>query len=202
MVIFFDSLRQETQMWDCDPQAFARELRQRWEKRTGGAIKPRPLTGTASLPQRVMPANSIFLSYAREDFEAVKRLKEWLEARGCDPVWFDLERLEAGENWRNALEDEVRKRCAVFVSCISRTTVGKIGELHRERSWAADTAPIFGDGATFYVPVIIDDLSVGEVRREPLTLFKASHAVPAKGGEASAPLASRLKELQALNRRA
>ncbi len=210
MVIFFDSLRQETQVWQCDPAAFAAELRQRWERRTGQSLAQATPTFTGSaLPSRTMPSNSIFLSYAREDFDAVKRLKEELEARGCREVWFDLERLQAGENWRNALEDEVRRRCSVFVSCISHTTVAKIGVLHNERAWAADTAPQFGGGATFYVPVILDDLPPAGVRREPVTLFKENHAViihhPQDEKERTTVLdrlATRLQELQTQNRRA
>lgn len=209
MVVFFDSLRQETQVWPIEPEEFAAELRRRWEKRTGITVQPAVAPSAVPLPGPAMPSNSIFLSYAREDFEAVRRLRENLALHGCTDVWFDLERLQAGENWRNALETEVRKRCAVFVSCISRTTAGKIGELHRERAWADDTAPIFGDGSTFYVPVLIDDISPGEVRREPLTLFKESHAIRLPGGEvppggtqSMADIARRLGELQTQNRRA
>lgn len=203
MVIFFDSLRQETQVWQCDPAAFAQELRQRWEVRTGAALRPSLNTSATGLPGKVMPSNSIFVSYAREDFDAVKQLKEQLEALGCTDIWFDLERLQAGENWRNALENEVRHRCSVFVSCISKTTVAKIGELHRERHWAADTAPIFGDGATFYVPLVLDDLPVGEVRREPLGLFKEHHAIRLTSADFDLTgLARRLQELQSQNRRA
>jgi hypothetical protein len=203
MVIFFDSLRQETEVWECDPAEFARELKQRWERLRGAAFKPVPAQGAYSgnLPGRVMPSNSIFLSYAREDFDAVKQLKAELEIHGCKDVWFDLERLQAGEHWRNALENEVRRRCAVFVSCISRTTVAKVGELHRERGWAKDTAPIFGDGATFYVAVILDDLKSGEVRREPVDLFKEGHAISLRNYSIET-LAKRLQELQAQNHRA
>ena len=87
--------------------------------------------------------------------------------------------------------------------------MGKIGELHRERAWADDTAPIFGDGSTFYVPVLIDDISPGEVRREPASLFRESHAIRLPGGDVPpgdtqglAEIARRLCELQSQNRRA
>lgn len=209
MVVFFDSLRQETQVWSIEPDQFAAELRRRWEERTGTVLRPSLTPSAVPLPPPSMPSNSIFISYAREDFEAVRRLCENLALHGCREVWFDLERLQAGENWRNALENEVRKRCAVFVSCISRTTVGKIGELHRERAWAADTAPIFGGGASFYVPILVDDLPPCDVRREPDVLFRESHAIRLPGGEAPpdgtitlAEVARRLSDLQAQNRRA
>ncbi|WP_221305371.1 toll/interleukin-1 receptor domain-containing protein [Prosthecobacter dejongeii] len=202
MVIFFDSLRQETKIWQVDPAAFVSELRERWEKRTGVTPKAAAMHQSASLPGKVMPLNSIFLSYAREDFDVVKHLKEQLEFYGCEEVWFDMDRLQVGENWRSALEQEVRCRCAVFVSCISRTTVGRAGELHRERFWAADTAPIFGDGATFYVPLIIDDLPIKEVRREPTALFNEKHAIRLSDDPGVfESLAKRLHEIQHQNRR-
>lgn len=197
LVIFFHSTRQETQVFPCSPAQFCRELRERYEQRFGKKLASQP-TQSFQWPAPRMPAGSVFISYSREDLEPVKRMKSELESAGCE-IWFDLERVQAGELWRNSLEDEVRHRCSVFISVISSNSERQPGCCHEERAWAEARQTREG-GVDFYVPVIIDTTDRDTLRRET-RLHKASNIVPLPGGETTADFRARIRELQLQNRR-
>lgn len=199
LVLFFNSLRQETQVWPCKPAAFCAELRRRWEERHGSS----PVTHSPDgfrWPERSMPRGAVFISYAREDIEAVKRLKTALEISCCN-VWFDLERLQAGENWRNSLEDEVKSRCSVFISIISAASESRAGVVHEERKWAEEADARTGADIEFYVPVIIDDTLDGSLRRET-RLYKKANIARLPAGAATTEFTERIHALQQQNRHA
>jgi TIR domain len=140
-----------------------------------------------------MPAGAIFMSYAREDEEAARRLKAGLERHGC-LVWYDRERLKPGGNWHNNLEDEVKGRCSLFLSVISRTTEGApAGYFHQERNWAAEWQAMFSEGEEFYVPVVIDDSSLA-TKREPRS-FRNVQGTHLPGGEVTAEFGKQMRQL-------
>jgi TIR domain/SIR2-like domain len=162
MVLFFGTLTKSIQIIQCDPVKFSAELARRWHERNPVSSQ----TSRASGPPPRMPRGAIFISYAREDVQVVWKMKQQLEEGGC-VVWFDLERLKPGDHWSGELEDEVSKRCSLFISVISRTTETESeAYYHKERHWAAKRAEKFSQGEPFYLPVIIDDSSF-EFRREP-----------------------------------
>ncbi len=198
LVIFFHSTRQETQVLPCNPAAFCAELRKRYECRFGKKDHAAPVTESFRWPAPKMPAGSVFISYSREDLGPVKVLKSALETAGCD-VWFDLERVQAGELWRNSLEDEVRQRCSVFLSIISANSERQSGCCHEERAWAESRQTREG-GIEFYVPIIIDDADRDNLRRET-RLHKVSNIVTLPDGITPADFAARIRELQQQNRR-
>lgn len=190
MVLFFGTLTKSIQIVYCDPVKFAAELARRWHKRhpvqMGDRLSPPP-------PPR-MPRGAIFISYAREDVATVRKIKLLLEEAGC-VVWFDLERLNPGDNWSGELEDEVSKRCSLFISVVSRTTETKDeAYYHKERTWAAERAKQFSRGEPFYVPVVIDDSS-RNFKREP-RLSRDVHAVRAPDGELPAEVVVHLRSVQ------
>jgi hypothetical protein len=197
LVMFFNSLRQETQVWPCKPADFCAELRRRWEERHGSSPVEHSHDGFR-WPERNMRRGAVFISYAREDIEAVKRLKTSLEAGGCD-VWFDLERLQAGENWRNSLEDEVTHRCSIFISIISSASESRAGVVHEERSWAEVAAARAGADIEFYVPVIIDDTAVESLRRES-RLHKKANIAWLPSGTVTPEFTARIHALQQQSR--
>jgi hypothetical protein len=177
MVLFFGKLTKSIQIVQCDPVKFTAELAKRWHERHPGVGRVRvPLPPSPSMPQ-----SAIFVSYAREDVDSVWKVKQRLE-EGGSVVWFDLERLKPGDYWPAELEDEVSKRCSLFISVISRTTESEIeAYYHMERHWAAERAKKFSRGEAFYLPVIVDDSSF-EFRREP-RLSHEVNATRALGGE-------------------
>lgn len=192
MVLFFGGVSRNIQVIAGDPADFIAELGRRWRER-------HPITeGTASEfvppPELEMPAGSIFLSYAREDEDAARRLKAGLERYGCT-VWYDRERLKPGGNWHNHLQEEVQGRCALFLSVISRTTENApAGYFHQERNWASEWQAMFSEGEEFYVPVIIDDSPL-VTKREPRS-FRNIQATSLPGGEVTEDFGKHLRALQ------
>ena len=55
-----------------------------------------------------MPNDAIFISYASEDIEAVRRLKTALDAAGL-AVWFDKDHLMAGSDWEDEIERNIQR---------------------------------------------------------------------------------------------
>jgi hypothetical protein len=112
LVLFFRAVSRDIHVILQDPVSFCAELARRWkarhpdEERT--KEKPRlPMTTTET------PHGAIFISYAREDEAAAANFVRGLQGAGCT-VWYDRERLQAGQHWHNSLEDEVKWRSALF----------------------------------------------------------------------------------------
>jgi hypothetical protein len=141
-----------------------------------------------------MPRGAVFISYAREDEAAAAKLVAGLQAAGCT-VWYDRERLQAGQHWHNSLEDEVKRGCGLFLSVISRTTEGtRESYYHLERNWAATRAERLAHDEEFYIPVVIDDSPLSAAR-EP-RLFHHIQSTQLPGGAVTRAFAERVLGLQ------
>src|SRR5579872_3082546 len=107
------------------------------------------------------PAGAIFLSYARQDADAARRIADALRAFGLE-VWFDQAELRGGDAWDQKIRKQIRE-CALFMPIISATTRER-GEGYFRREWKLgverthDMAP----GVAFIVPVVIDDTTAEE----------------------------------------
>lgn len=192
MVLFFGGVSRNIQVIAGDPAEFVAELGRRWRERHP------PAEGTPSEfvlpPELEMPSGAIFLSYAREDEDAARRLKAGLERHGCT-VWYDRERLKPGANWHNHLQEEVQGRCSLFLSVISRTTESApAGYFHQERNWASEWQAMFSEGEEFYIPVVIDDSPLA-TKREPRS-FRNVQATSLPGGEVTEEFGRHLRALQ------
>ena len=174
-------------------EAFVAELHERWSRRQ----RPVQAATDGSAPQRFlpplreMPANAIFISYAREDLPAVQRLKAAMDAAGLT-TWFDLDRLEGGDDYDRKIHANIA-RCSFFVPVISATTQRRHeAYFRREWSYAVDRTRNLADGAKFLLPVCIDDTPEAEALvPEP---FKAFHFVRLPGGEPSPEFLRRLQD--------
>ncbi|MEK6258763.1 MAG: TIR domain-containing protein, partial [Planctomycetota bacterium] len=117
-----------------------------------------------------------------------------LQTTGCT-VWYDRDRLQAGQDWHNSLEDEVKKRCGLFLSVISRTTEStRESYYHLERNWAASRAERIAHDEEFYIPVVVDDSPLAATR-EPRG-FHHVQVTRLVGGEVTAAFVDRVLELQ------
>jgi TIR domain/SIR2-like domain len=134
---------------------FVDELWKRWRERHPKA--PLFVENLRDLPRREMPKNAIFISYAREDLDAVRELKTGLDAAGLT-VWFDIERLKAGDNFNPQIEQYISKECCCFVPIISANTERRL-EAYFRREWnlAVERDKSIHFQKRFIVPVIIDD---------------------------------------------
>src|SRR6516162_5755090 len=92
-------------------EKFVDELHRRWKTRRGpGEVIELGATPQRFLPpEREMPDNAVFISYAREDLAAVQKLKAGLDAVGVK-TWFDLERLESGDDYDRKIQRNIARR--------------------------------------------------------------------------------------------
>lgn len=98
---------------------------------------------------------AVFLSYAREDAAAAKRIAEALRGFGVE-VWFDMSELRGGDQWDQKIRGQI-KACALFVPVISTTTQSR-DEAYFRLEWklADDRSHLMAPGKAFIVPVVID----------------------------------------------
>ncbi|MBW4050262.1 MAG: toll/interleukin-1 receptor domain-containing protein [Proteobacteria bacterium] len=177
-------------------ERFVAELHERWQARRkpadAGMDPARFLP-----PVREMPENAVFISYAREDLPAVKRIKAGLEAAGIT-TWFDLERLESGDDYDLKVQRNIA-RCSYFIPVISQNTERRLeAYFRREWSYALDRTRNMADGALFILPVTID--TTNPVAALVPERFRALHFAPLEGGEVTPEFARRLAELMRARR--
>jgi hypothetical protein len=173
---------------------FVDELHRRWTARR----KPADVLSLSSAPQRVlppereMPENAVFISYAREDLAAVQRLKAAFDAAGIT-TWFDMDRLEGGDDYDRKIQKNIA-RCSYFIPVVSANTDRRLeAYFRREWSYALDRTRNMADDAIFLLPVCIDGTSPAAARVPER--FKALHITHTPGGEASPEFVARLKSL-------
>ena len=99
---------------------------------------------------------AVFLSYAREDTDAARRIAEALRSQGIE-VWFDQRELRGGEAWDAKIKKQIRE-CALFLAVVSAHTQERTeGYFRREWKLAVERTQDMAAGVTFMVPVVIDD---------------------------------------------
>jgi TolB-like protein/Tfp pilus assembly protein PilF len=101
---------------------------------------------------------AVFLSYAREDTNAARRIAEALRGFGIE-VWFDQNELRGGDQWDARIRSQI-KSCTLFIPIISATTQAR-DEAYFRLEWklADDRSQLMAPGKPFIVPVVIDATS-------------------------------------------
>ncbi len=98
---------------------------------------------------------AVFLSYAREDTDAARRIAEVLRSSGIE-VWFDQRELRGGDAWDQKIRQQV-KACALFVPIISASTQSRPeGYFRLEWRLADQRTHLMGRNKTFVLPVCVD----------------------------------------------
>jgi hypothetical protein len=174
-------------------ERFVQELHERLQARRKPAAGAGDGTGTVRFlpPEREMPENAVFISYAREDLAAVQQLKAGLEAAGVK-TWFDMERLESGDDYDLKIQRNIA-RCSFFIPVVSAATQRRQeAYFRREWSYALDRARNMADGALFVLPVTIDATTAAEALVPDR--FKALHFTQLPGGVVTPDFAGRLAD--------
>jgi hypothetical protein len=180
-------------------EKFVDELHRRWVTRSKpGEVIPFSVGPQRFLPpEHEMPDHAVFISYAREDLPAVRKIKAGLDAAGVK-TWFDLERLEGGDDYDRKIQRNIA-RCSFFIPVISATTERRLeGYFRREWSYAIDRARNIAEGALFILPVCIDDTDGGNAQVPEK--FKAVHFTRLPGGEVPPEFAERIRDLLSSSR--
>jgi hypothetical protein len=98
--------------------------------------------------------HAIFLSYAREDTDAARRIADALRSHGVE-VWFDQNELRGGDTWDQKIRRQI-KDCALFVPLISANTQGrKEGYFRLEWKLAVERTHLMAEGVPFLTPVVV-----------------------------------------------
>ena len=102
------------------------------------------------------PTKAVFLSYAREDTDAARRIADALRGFGVE-VWFDQSELRGGDQWDAKIKKQIRE-CALFLPLVSAQTQERSeGYFRREWLLAVERTRDMAAGRAFVVPVVIDD---------------------------------------------
>lgn len=108
------------------------------------------------MPDHPPTPGGVFLSYAREDTEAARRIADALRSQGVE-VWFDQSELRGGEAWDAKIKKQIRE-CALFLPLVSAQTQERTeGYFRREWKLAVERTNDMAAGVAFLVPVVIDD---------------------------------------------
>ena len=101
-------------------------------------------------------AKAVFLSYAREDAAAARRITEALRSSGI-VVWFDENELRGGDAWDAKIRQQI-DACTLFLPIISAHTQerGK-GYFRLEWKLAVEQTHLMVEGMAFLAPVVVDD---------------------------------------------
>jgi hypothetical protein len=128
-----------------DPSLFVDELWNRWQKEH--SILQQPYIP----PAPTMPQHAVFISYMREDIDAVKNLKTGLDAAGI-VSWFDKERLTVGDWFTPAIREAIaRSQCVIAV--ISEHTGVEKSYFISEWRFALEQSKHWG--RKFILPVVV-----------------------------------------------
>jgi hypothetical protein len=100
----------------------------------------------------------MFISYARQDYEAAIRLYNDLKNAGLIP-WLDKEDLLPGQSWGLEIRKAI-KHSRYFLALFSSTSVSKRGYVQREFRKAIDTLDEFPEGEIFAIPIRLDDCEI------------------------------------------
>ena len=101
---------------------------------------------------------AVFLSYAREDTDAARRIADALRSQGVE-VWFDQSELRGGDAWDAKIRKQI-KECALFLPVISaRTQLRSEGYFRLEWKLAVERTHLMAEGTAFLAPVVVDETS-------------------------------------------
>ena len=193
---FLDHFSYRTLVYSGTPEEFVEELLSRWEK---DHPPPKPGASTELPPLRAegMPRHAVFLSYASEDRDIVRRIQRVLDEDGID-AWFDRSELKPGDLWADKIKANL-DRASVFVPIISHSVLQpRAREFRVEWEYALEIRKRLprdpsGTPAKFVLPLVIDDTDMQVEGVRPY--FGDLQAQSCPGGEMPREFRDAIKEL-------
>jgi signal recognition particle subunit SEC65 len=113
-------------------------------------------------------SKSVFISYAREDFESAQKLYKVLEDAGLKP-WLDKEAILPGHRWKFAIHQAI-KNSRFFIPLFSSKSVDKIGYIQNELKYAMKAAKKFPEKEVYIIPARLDDCKIPDEIEEEIQL--------------------------------
>jgi hypothetical protein len=197
LVAFFANYSYGTRFFSLDPARFVDELHARWTRSGRRAAQPSATASAApaaAAEPSTMAPGGVFLSYAREDMEAVLALKGALDRAGI-AAWLDKDRLEAGDLYDQKIRRYI-KTCGAFIPVISRNSERRLeGYFRREWKLAAERVLGIAEEVPFIMPVVVDDTP--EYSASVPEAFLSAQWTRLPGGQASGDFAARVGKIVA-----
>jgi hypothetical protein len=200
---FLRRFGRETRMsaFEGTAEEFTLELQRRWVER-----HPAPDEDTQEPPPPPeRPRGSIFISYGRENLQAVETLQRAIAALGGD-VWFDRAELTAGDQWERKILPQIQREVRLFIPVLSQQTAQKQeGYVFREWREAVERAKRVVK-RKFIVPIAIDadynnDLDRYKSLLDEFPSFRDLNVGRAPGGQPDQKLHDDLEcEIRAMRR--
>jgi TolB-like protein len=142
------------------------------------------------------PRPSVFLSYASEDRQAARLLRDALPDYGLD-VWYDESDIGGGEAWDQKIRRQIRE-CDYFMPLVSAQTEARHeGYFRREWRLAVERTLDMADDHPFLLPIVIDDTDQS-VARVP-EKFLAVQWLKVPGGQPTRALESLCRRIASGN---
>ena len=199
LVLFLKNFSYRTQIYEHGNAAdFVRELAARYAEKHPSAAQPVAASASewkpaaTAKPEDEMKPGAVFLSYASQDAEPVKKIRDALEAAGIE-VWFDQRRLEGGDDFDQQIKKNIRG-CSLFLPVISATTQARHeGYFRLEWSLAVERAKLIAETVPFILPIAIDN--VGDQEALVPERFLAVQWTRLPGGTATPEFVERMVRL-------
>jgi len=99
-------------------------------------------------------SEEVFLSYARPDEDAARRLYAALTGAGMS-VWFDREALGPGAVWKVEIRKAI-KRSRYFLALLSSRSSSRKGFIQAELRQAIEILDEYPENEVFLIPVRLD----------------------------------------------
>ena len=142
---------------------------------------------------------AVFVSYAREDTDAARRIAEALRSHGVE-VWFDQNELRGGDAWDGKIRRQI-KECALFLPVISSRTQDRTeGYFRLEWKLAVERTHLMAEGMAYLAPVAIDDTAESSAVVPPE--FMKVQWTRLSGGLPTTPFVEQIKRLLEAPRKA
>lgn len=134
----------------------------------------------------------IFLSYAKEDYHAARRIRDTLVQAGIK-VWFDRGEMLAADMFPHLIRMQIA-RSSLFIAVISRACLTReIGLFRVEWSEAEQRLKSLPREVPFVFPVFVDDTSPDDPALP--RFLKMVHSSRAPAGEVPAELVRRVRDI-------
>jgi hypothetical protein len=160
LVAFLESFSPEVQVFrQGGAVELIDELYRRWTALHPEDALDKAGAGTAAAQPEPLPETqpgAVFLSYASEDLDAARAIRDALEAAGMK-VWFDKAALEAGDDFARNIRRAIQG-CSAFLAVLSRHTLTPEPRFFRLEWRQADAVrQQLPPNRRFVIPVAIDD---------------------------------------------
>jgi hypothetical protein len=105
-------------------------------------------------------AGQVFISYVRQDAQAVDALREVLEAAGIE-VWLDRDQLGPGDDWKLQIRRAIQHNSLAFIACFSSQSIARAKSYQNEElAIAAEEFRMRQPGVPWLFPVRFDDVDL------------------------------------------